>query len=258
MDICVKEKKHILLILLVLFYACKQPSRSDSKVMVAVAANMQFATEAIAKAFIQKTEMECELVVGSSGKLFSQIREGAPYDIFLSADSKYPENLYAITKAKNKPKIYAEGKLVLWTMVSGLSPSLSVLSSDSVQHIALANPEIAPYGKAAIEVLDSHDLYPNLKDKLVFGESISQTNQFISSKSAEIGFTALSVVLSPKMKNKGRWVALEEGTYRSISQSALILNNEHGISEAAMAFFDFLFSDGAQHILKEYGYSVPE
>ncbi len=236
---------------------CRKETDAKPKVVIALAANMQFSMNALADAFTEDTQIKCELIMGSSGKLTSQIMEGAPYDIFISADVKYPDELYHNNKAEGKPEVYAKGKLVLWTMVDSLEPSISVLTSDSIQHIALANPKTAPYGRAALEAMKNKGIFKQIEHKLIFGESIAQTNQFINSKSAEIGFTSKSVVLSPQMQNKGRWTSIEDDSYSPLLQSVVLLKKEEGISEETQLFYDFLFSKKAQNVLKQYGYIIP-
>ena len=143
-------------------------------------------------------------------------------------------------------------------MVDGLPVSKEYLNDISINHIALANPKTAPYGQAAIEVLKKYELLDSLKNKLVYGESIGQTNQFIYSKSAEIGFTAQSVVLAPEMKGKGKWVLVNDTDYKPISQGAVIIKQSEGDTKQANKFYNFLFSNEAKIILKDFGYSVDE
>ncbi|MDO6738535.1 molybdate ABC transporter substrate-binding protein [Wenyingzhuangia sp. 2_MG-2023] len=219
---------------------------------IATAANMQFAMEAICKEFTQQTGIECQLIVSSSGKLTAQIQAGAPYDLFVSADMKYPETLYQKGFAITTPKTYAKGKLVLWTVLDSLTPDLENLKLPNIKHIALANPKTAPYGKAALEVLQNNHL-DTLQYKYVYGESIAQTNQFVQSKAAEIGFTAMSVVLSPNAKNKGVWIEIPTTQYHPIEQGIVLLKKHH---VDAQRFYDFVFSNKAKETLKEYGYDI--
>ena len=225
-------------------------------ITIAVAANMQFAMKTLTHNFTKETGIRCNLVISSSGKLTAQIKQGAPYDLVGSADMKYPNVLYKDGLALQKPKIYAYGKLVLWSMDKSINPSLAILKSNEVKHIACANPKTAPYGVATIQVLKHNKIYIILKNKLVYGESISQTNQFITSKSAQIGFTAKSVVLSPEMKGKGRWNELNPSGYNAIAQGVVILKQDQTKEVSAKKFYNFLFSAEAKKILKDYGYSV--
>lgn len=234
----------------------KKQSDGPEKITIAVAANMQFAMDELMVAFEKATGIRSEQVVSSSGKLTAQIMEGAPFDVLVSADMKYPAELYKVEMGISTPKVYAYGKLVLWSMADDIEPSLQKLSDPSVRHIAVANPKTAPYGAAAIEVLDSLGLLEKLGPKLVFGESIAQTNQFIVSRSTELGFTAMSVVLSPEMKGKGKWVAIDESMYSPIAQGAVAIKSNSNREVAANKFCDFLASSAAQDILVRYGYSV--
>ena len=215
---------------------------------------MQEAIEEIIVSFTEETGIECETVISSSGKLYAQIEEGAPYDIFVSADMKYPNALYKNGLTLKAPKVYAYGRLVLWTSSKSIEPSVAILQTNQIQHIAVANSKTAPYGLAAEEVLIEMNLYEKVKGKLVFGESISQTNQFILSESAEIGFTSKSTVLSPKMKNIGSWIDIDAGLHQPIKQGIVIVKHEKDMSNA-QKFYDFLFSEKSKEILSQLGYS---
>ncbi len=236
--------------------ACDHQKNDHNKVTIAVASNMRYAIEDITKKFTKKTGVACELIISSSGKLTAQIKEGAPYHIFISANMKYPNDLFASDFTTKKPEIYAHGKLVIWTMNNDIPPSLQTLTNKKIKHIALANPKTAPYGTSAIEVLKHYGLYNNLKHKLVFGESISQTNQFIVSKSAEIGFTSKSVVLSSAMKNKGNWVDINKAVYSPITQGVVMIKQKDINTTNIKEFYNFLFSSEAREILEDYGYDV--
>ena len=141
-------------------------------------------------------------------------------------------------------------------MVEGIKPSIDRLSDEAIGHIALANPKIAPYGVAAMEVLEYYGLSRKIEEKLVYGESIAQTNQFIVSKSAELGFTAMSVVLSPQMKGQGQWIELDSSIYTPIAQGVVIIKRQNTDSGHAQGFNEFLFSDEAKKVLKEFGYAI--
>jgi len=193
--------------------------QSPQKVTVAVAANMQYAMKSLKETFEEQTGTSVDVIIGSSGKLIQQIEEGAPFDVFISADTKCPDELYAKKFAVALPKLYAEGLLVLWTARSdiNLSPNLQLLGIDQIKKIASANPKTAPYGVASEEALKYYKVYEDVRDKLVYGESISQTNQFLLIQSADLGFTAKSVILSDEMKGKGKcvgWVQKRTSQFR--------------------------------------------
>ncbi|UII31479.1 molybdate ABC transporter substrate-binding protein [Fulvivirga ulvae] len=242
-------------VVLLLLVACQAPEKP--KLTIATAANMQFAMKELTRAFTDETGVSCDLIISSSGKLTAQIIEGAPYDVFVAANMMYPNELYNQGLTLEKPRVYAYGKLVLWSMVAGVYPTLELLSDSTIQHIALANPKTAPYGVAAIEVLRGEGLYDRLRPKLVFGESIAQTNQFITTESAEAGFTSMSVVLSPQMAGKGKWIEINPSLYTPIEQGIVVIKNESG-TEMAEEFYAFIFSQRARQILTAYGYLVNE
>ncbi|HXA01277.1 MAG TPA: molybdate ABC transporter substrate-binding protein, partial [Cytophagaceae bacterium] len=187
-----------LLLVLSIFFLLTGSKFQENKVTIAVAANAQYPMKEIEKQYEKETGKDIELIIGSSGKLTAQIREGAPFDIFLSADMEYPQTLYKEGLTLSEPKIYAYGSLVLWTLKDIDLLNMNVLLLPEVKVIAIANPKVAPYGQAAIDVMNHYKLYDKAEPKLVYGESISQVNQYINSKTADIGFTAKSIVLSPE------------------------------------------------------------
>jgi molybdate transport system substrate-binding protein len=233
-------------------------NKADRILTIAGASNMQFALEEISTAFTAETGISCHLVTSSSGKLTAQITEGAPYDLLISADMKYPEQLFREGYTLGPPRVYATGTLVLWTLQDDIDPDLSALRGAEIRYIAMANPKTAPYGLAALEVLKHQNLEAELKEKLVFGESIGQVNQFISSGSAEIGFTAMSVVSAPRFENMGRWAAVDTAYYSPIKQGVVVLRKQQSEQEDAQRYREFLFSDPARRLLKKYGYTVYE
>jgi len=232
-------------------------SKEEKRLIIATAANVQFAMDEIIEAFEAETGIDCEMVVSSSGKLTAQIQKGAPYDVFISANMKYPNTLFENGFAIQKPRIYGYGKLVLWSMMKIDNLSLDWILSDDVQRLAVAIPTTAPYGKAAIDALIHFDFFEKIKSKLVYGESISQVNQFILTQSAQTGFTAKSVVLSPRLKGKGKWIELPSTSYQPIEQGVVVIKrNDKTKLEEAEQFYQFLFSEKAKTILEKYGYQT--
>jgi len=227
-------------------------------VVVATAANVQYPLREIVQLFQKKyPDNKVRLVVSSSGKLTAQIERGAPYDLFLSADMKYPEYLYKKGLTLGKPKVYGEGILVLWSMkgIPLREKGIGVLVMEKVKRVAIPNPRNAPYGRAAVEALKNTGLFEEVRKKLVYGESVSQTTQYIFKKLVDAGFTSKSVVLSPKMKGKGVWIEVDSSLYSPIYQGVVILRRAAG-KKAAMDFYNFLFSEEAKKVLKKYGYRV--
>lgn len=247
--------KTFLLILPVVLLLAGCSSGGEGKLLVATAANVQFVMEELSEAFTEETGVPVEIIYGSSGKLSAQIMEGAPFDVLVSADMIYPQELHKAGKAIAPPKIYAYGTLVLWTLEENFSPELNMLAEPAVKNIAIANPKNAPYGVAAVEALKFYGLYPLVKDRLVYGESVSQTSQFIMTRNASVGITAKSVVVSPKLKNRGKWKDIPEESYEPIRQGVVIIKNERDNMKDAEKFYNFLFSEKARNILLNYGYN---
>jgi len=242
-----------------LFFLCLMPlSAMAEQITVAAAANVQFTLDELKAEFTKETGIDVQTVIGSSGKLTSQIENGAPFDVFMSADVDYPKRLYKDGVTLAEPKIYAYGYLVLWTLKdSDLSKGIAGLSDSSIKRIAIASPKAAPYGRQAVNAMKYNHLYPGITSKLVYGESISQVNQFITTQAADIGFTAKSVVLASNMKDKGKWVEVDPKAYKPIAQAVVILKYAKHNEQAAQKFYDFLFSAQAQGIFKKYGYTLP-
>ena len=244
-------KKLLLWLLLCPITLLAQPLR------VAVAANAQFVMEQVKTAFQKKTGLMVETIVNSSGKLTTQIQQGAPYDVFLSADVEYPQTLHKQGLTVEAPVVYAYGSLVLWTMSDlPLSADLTILSDPAIHHVAIANPATAPYGEAAVSFLKQKKLLDQVQPKLVYGESIAQVNQYILSGAAEVGFTAKSVVLDPSLAKRGHWVDLPTSGYAPIAQGVVILKRT-ALPKEARQFVQFLRSPAARRILQQFGYRSP-
>ncbi len=234
--------------------ACgKRPNASP--LLIATAANMQFAMKDICLAFEEETGQACELIIGSSGKLTAQILEGAPYDVFVSADTKYPNSIYKQGKSTTIPQIYALGKIVIWSnSQKPLFPLDSLIQKDI--KIAIANPTTAPYGRAAQEALKQSGLSEQAQDKLIYGESIAQVNRFVETQNVDFGITSISSVLSMELKGKGHWAAIPDSLYNDIEQSVIMIKQGEKSKQGSKVFEDFLFSKKAQAILKQYGYQL--
>jgi molybdate transport system substrate-binding protein len=241
----------VLACLLGLALFAANPARAD-RVNVAVAANFTAAMKEIATAFQEATGHTAVLSFGSTGKLYAQIVNGAPFGVFLAADQARPRRLEVDGKASGR-FTYATGKLVLWSADPDLVDTEGkVLSEGTFARLAIANPKTAPYGAAAMEVLDSLGLAARLRPRLVRGDSISQTHQFVATGNAELGFVALAqVVLSPQ---GSRWVVPQD-LYAPIRQDAVLLEAGKG-QPAAEALLDYLQGPQARAIIQRYGYGV--
>ncbi len=229
-------------------------------VAVAAAANMAYALDALDQAFMQANpDITATSETGASGTLVAQILHGAPYDVFLSADLDFPRKLAQGGGADASTQVtYAIGRLVLWTTrpTLDLASVAAVMRDGSVQKVSIANPNAAPYGRAAEEVLVRLGLAAVAKPKLVYGENITQTFQYVASGNVDAGFVALSLVLSPQLKDKGRYLEVPSNLYAPIAQAAVITTLGTA-NPASRRYLDFLRSPDARAILTRFGYRLP-
>ena len=230
-------------------------SLAAQPVTVAVAANVSYAVNDLVQAYEKHYPNDnVRVILGSSGKLTAQIRHGAPYDLFLSADTAFPESLYDKGVGLAPPKVYAKGVLALFSRTPrDLSKGLETLLSPDIRRIALANPKTAPYGKAAMEALKKAHLYQTLRPRFIYGESVSQTLAY-ALKAADAGLVAKSALFSPQLYRfqKGRhWVEVDPSLYAPIAQGALLL------TPMGRDFYEFLFGPEARAIFQHYGYRLP-
>ena len=226
---------------------------------VAVAANVKFVFDELRAEFKKSTGIDANGVFASSGKINAQIKSGAPYDVFMSADMEFPQALYKDGLAVTPPTVYAQGVLVLWTLQPlDMSRGLEILKHPSVKKVAIANPKLAPYGLEAMRALDYFKLRAAVEPKLIYGESIGQVNQYIDTQAVEIGFTAKSVVLAPQMLGHGKWIEVPRESYQPISQGIVMLKHGNETNAtAAKKFMEFMASAKARSILEKFGYTLP-
>ena len=225
-------------------------------IKVAVAANLQAVIRALGQDFKQKTGITIEPIVGASGNLTTQVVNGAPFDVFLSADMEFPEKLFKQGFSTKAPIVYAQGSLIICSSQDiGFENWERVLLTERIKKIAIANPAIAPYGKAADEVLKQKGILDDIKNKIVTGESISQVNTYITTGVADVGFTTQALVKDPASKTKLYWKEIDPKIYSPIEQGMVLL--KHGESNAAAAkFYEYIMGSAAKAIFKEYGYHV--
>ena len=235
-------------------------STNAATVLVAVASNFTKPMTELAAAFNKATGHEANLSFGSSGKFVAQIENGAPFEVFLSADEKNPKKLEESGEGvANSRFTYAIGKLVLWSATAGLVDGQGqILGKGGFKHLALADSKLAPYGLAAEEVLKNLSLLDKLQPMFVLGDNISQTLQFISSGNAELGFIALSQIIGKdgKISEGSSWI-VPDNLHNPIRQDAILLKKGEP-NPAAPALLVFLKSPEALAIIKKYGYSLPE
>jgi molybdate transport system substrate-binding protein len=230
------------------------------EIIVAAAADMSAALPQLAAAYTKKTGQTVKLSFGSSGTLANQIRNGAPFDVFFSADEEYPEQLIAEGLAvRDTLYRYAIGRLVLW--VPSDSPldlsklGIRALLDPSVKKVSMANPAHAPYGRAAEAALRHFGIHDQVSSRLVLGEDVSQAAQFVESGNAQAGLIALSHALAPALKDKGRYWAVPLDAYPTLDQAAVVLSRSKQ-PDAAHKFLEFLRSPEATSLLSNYGFSL--
>jgi molybdate transport system substrate-binding protein len=234
---------------------------AGEQITVAAAADLNYALTDLAKQFETTTGTKVVLSFGSSGNLFSQIQNGAPFDLFFSADEDYPKKLAAAgTLDSGTLRTYAIGHLVLWVPNrSPLDPEklqMDVLTQAAVTRIAIANPQHAPYGRAAMAAIEHYGLKEKVASKLVFGENVSQAAQFLQSGNAQAGLIALSLAKSPAMASAGKYWELPTDSYPELRQAAAVISASKQ-KKAAQAFLDFVLSPEGAARLRKYGLTPP-
>jgi len=228
-------------------------------ITVAAAADLQSAMQDVAAKFQKETGKEVKLIYGSSGNFFQQIQNGAPFDMFFSANLDYPKKLEA--GALTEPGTfyqYAVGKIVIWVPNDSkldVSSGIKSLLNPSIKKIAIANPQHARYGQAAVVAMKKEEVYDWVADKFVLGENISQTASFVVSGSADIGIVALSLALSPNLKDKGRYAEIPASEYPPIEQACVILSSSKN-KETAKQFLSFIKTAEVAETLRKYGFDV--
>lgn len=239
-------------------FTCGSSAHADTT-LAAVASNFTQPMTEIAEAFEKATGHSAKLSFGSSGKFVAQIENGAPFEVFLSADDEKPAQLEQSKQAVAGTRFtYAIGKLVLWSAKPGfVDDQGAILGNGGFKHLALADPKLAPYGAAAVDVLKNKGLLDALKPSFVLGENISQTHQFISTGNAELGFIALSQVIKDGKIAEGSGWVVPEKLHAPIRQDAVLLT-KGADNPAASALLQFLKSAEARAIIQKYGYDLAE
>lgn len=244
------KRLFILLAALVLTF-----SAGAQAIKVAAAANLRFALEEIKSAYLKANPNDqIEITFGSSGALTQQILNGAGFDVFLAADKKYPEKVKAEGMAAGEVKTYAFGKLVIWSNSLDVSKGLEMLSDPAVKRIAVAKPELAPYGDRAIECLKYYHLFDQVKDKIVYADNISQAAQFAQTGNAEVGFLAYALTMAPDMK--GSVFVVDPKSYKPVEQG-LVQIKKWEMNPKAAKFVKFVLGNDCKPIFEKYGYLVP-
>lgn len=224
-------------------------------VKIAAAANLRYILDEI-KTNYAKTHPKVNIVVsfGSSGALTQQITNGADFDIFMAADKVFPDKLKSQGLVLGEVKTYAFGMLVLWSNVIDPSKGIEILLDKSIKKIAIAKPDVAPYGERAIQCLKYYQLFDKVKGKIVYADNISQAAQFAQTGNAEVGFLALALAMAPDMK--GSYITLDTKSYKPVEQAMVQLKNWQANPEASK-FMNYILSQESKPIFEKYGFIVP-
>jgi molybdate transport system substrate-binding protein len=235
-------------------------SGQAGELTVAAASDLSFAFKELVPNFEQQTGEHVKLTLGSSGNFFAQIQNGAPFDLYFSADIAYPKKLEeAGLTVPGSLYQYAVGRIVLWTGLESrvdVTQGFEALREPTIKKIAIANPKPAPDGRAAVAAMEYFKVYDQVKDKLILGENISQTAQFIESGASDIGIIALSLAIAPAMKSKGTYWEVPAEAHPPLEQGAVILKSSKQ-QESAKSFLAFLKGAQGQEIMKRYGFTLP-
>jgi len=246
-----------LIVFLVVLVSCA----AGQEITVAAAADMNAVLPELAARYTKQTGLATKLSFGSSGNLANQIRNGAPFDVFFSADEEYPKQLAADGLAvRDSLYRYAVGRLVLWVPTESTLDlqklGMTALMDPSIKKCSIANPQHAPYGRAAEAALRHLGIYDQVASKLVLGENVAQAAQFVESGNAQAGLIALSHALAPALKNKGRYWIVPVDSYPTLNQAAVVLSSSKR-PDAARKFLEFVRSPEATSLLEAYGFSLP-
>ncbi|HMU55710.1 MAG TPA: molybdate ABC transporter substrate-binding protein [Nitrospira sp.] len=227
---------------------------------IAAASDLNFAFKELVTEFEKTSGHHVKLSLGSSGNFYSQIQNGAPFDLYFSADIGYPRKLEeAGLTVPGSLYRYAVGRIVLWAGHESrldMAKGMGVLREQGIKKIAIANPKHAPYGRAAVSAMEHFSIYQQVRDRLVLGENISQAAQFVESGACDVGIIALSLALAPTMKAKGTYWEVPADAHPALEQGAVILKSSQR-REAAQEFLEFMKGQTGQEIMKRYGFTIP-
>ncbi|GAB4266768.1 MAG: molybdate ABC transporter substrate-binding protein [Methylomicrobium sp.] len=244
--------------LLFCIFCWSAPLAHAEKITIAAASDLKFALDEVAANFRKThTDDRVDIVYGSSGKLFTQIQQDAPYDLYFAADIAYPQKLAQAGLTASEVRPYAYGRIVLWSPTLDASKlTLQDLTAPMITRIAIANPKHAPYGRRAEEALRSAGIWDQVQPKLVFGENIAQTAQFVQTGNAPIGIIALSLALNPELAKTGAHYLIPETLHEPLEQGFAILKRaaENPLAESFAAYFA---SQPALDVLTRYGFMLP-
>jgi molybdate transport system substrate-binding protein len=231
------------------------------EITIAAAADLQSAMQELVPQFQRQTGKSVRVVYGSSGNFFQQIQNGAPFDMFFSANLDYPKKLESMGLADaDSYFVYARGELVVWVTNDSkvnIGAGLAALMDTTVRKVAIANPQHAPYGQAAVAAMRKEGIYDKVKEKFVLGENVSQAASFVVTGAADIGVVALSLALAPTMSEKGRYIEIPGAEYPPIEQACVVITSTKN-KESARQFLEFVKSAQAANTLGRYGFDVSD
>jgi molybdate transport system substrate-binding protein len=261
-DMAARRPAAVLSLAVVAWMAGPAATAAQKPPAIAAAANLNFALTEIADAFARDRGMRVDLVFGASGTLTRQIRDGAPFELFLAADEEFPNQLTAAGLTRGAGAVYAIGRLVVFAprgsplaVDERLEGLARLAGAGHVSRFAIANPEVAPYGKAAEAVLRKRGLWDAIRPRLVLGDTIAQAAQFATTGNAIGGLIAYSLVLAPGFGDRGTYAVIPDADYPALRQRMVLLKPA---SDAAARFYEYVLGDAARGIFRKHGYAVPE
>jgi len=244
----------------IMILSCGSHVLAAEEITIAAASDLNFAFRDLVAEYEKSTGNRVKLTLGSSGNFYAQIQNGAPFDLYFSADIGYPKKLEEVgLTVPGSLYRYAVGRIVLWagnTAKLNVAGGIDILREPTIKKVAIANPKHAPYGRAAVAAMEHYHVYDMAKDKLILGENISQAAQFVESGACDVGIIALSLALAPTMKTAGAYWEIPAAAHPPIEQGAAILKaSKH--QDAARLFLDFMKSETGQEVMKRYGFTLP-
>lgn len=250
-----------LLLCVMLVLLCRPAIASADDIAVAAASDLQFAIKELIVEYEKQTGHHVKLSLGSSGNFFAQLQQGAPFDLYFSADIGYPKKLEeAGLTVPGSLYRYAVGRVVVWAPKNSpldVTKGLTVLREPVIKKIAIANPKHAPYGRAAVAAMEQSQVYAEVKDRLVLGENISQAAQFIESGACDVGIIALSLAMAPAMKSAGSYWLIPAEAHLPLEQGAVIMKQSKQ-QDAARSFLQLMQSPQGQEVMTRYGFTLPK
>lgn len=235
------------------------PLHAGERITIAAAADLKFAMDEVVAAFrVLHPKDRIEVAYGSSGKFHTQIRQGAPFDLYFSADIAFPRELASLGLAASEVRLYAIGRIVIWSALEDASRlTLADLAAPRFRRIAIANPEHAPYGKRAVEALQAAGAWDAVQPRLVLGENIAQAAQFVQTGNAQVGIIALSLALNPELASRGAHALIPATLHEPLEQGFIITRRAEG-NALARAFAAYMESPPARAVMTRYGFVLPE